>query len=99
MLKFDITNIPILAVTVSSDSLDEKQLYDLSYNTIEPQLERIQGVASASVGGGKVREIEVMADRTALRARGLGILDLVNSVRTSNPATRAAARPPPEESR
>jgi multidrug efflux pump subunit AcrB len=65
VLKFDITNIPILAVTVSSDSLDEKQLYDLSYNTIEPQLERIQGVASASVGGGKVREIEVMANRNA----------------------------------
>jgi hydrophobe/amphiphile efflux-1 (HAE1) family protein len=84
VLKFDITNIPILAVTVSSDSLDEKQLYDLAYNTIEPQLERIQGVASASVGGGKVREIEVMADRNALRARGLGILDLANSVRTSN---------------
>ncbi|HEX7508986.1 MAG TPA: efflux RND transporter permease subunit, partial [Polyangia bacterium] len=84
VLKFDITNIPILAVTVSSDSLDEKQLYDLAYNTIEPQLERIQGVASASVGGGKVREIEVMANRSALRARGLGILDLANSVRTSN---------------
>jgi multidrug efflux pump subunit AcrB len=84
VLKFDITNIPILAVTVSSDSLDEKQLYDLAYNTIEPQLERIQGVASASVGGGKVREIEVMANASAMRARGIGILDLANSVRTSN---------------
>ena len=84
VLKFDITNIPILAVTVSSDSLDEKQLYDLAYNTIEPQLERIQGVASASVGGGKVREIEVMANASAMRARGIGILDLANSVRNSN---------------
>ena len=84
VLKFDITNIPILAVTVSSDSLDEKQLYDLAYNTIETQIERIPGVASATVGGGKVREIEVMANRTALRARGIGILDLANSVRTSN---------------
>ena len=84
VLKFDITNIPILAVTVSSDDLDEKQLYDLAYNTIETQIERIPGVASASVGGGKVREIEVMADRSAMRARGVGILDLVSSVRTSN---------------
>jgi hydrophobe/amphiphile efflux-1 (HAE1) family protein len=84
VLKFDITNIPILAVTVSSDDLDEKQLYDLAYNTIEPQIERINGVASATVGGGKVREIEVMADANALRARGLGILDLANAVRTSN---------------
>jgi hydrophobe/amphiphile efflux-1 (HAE1) family protein len=84
VLKFDITNIPILAVTVSSDDLDEKQLYDLAYNTIETQIERIPGVASASVGGGKVREIEVMADRNAMRARGIGILDLVSSVRSSN---------------
>ena len=84
ILKFDITNIPILSVTVTSDSLDEKQLYDLAYNTIEPQIERITGVASASVGGGKIREIEVMANRTALRARGIGILDLANSVRASN---------------
>ena len=84
VLKFDITNIPILAVTVSSNELDEKQLYDLAYNTIEPQIERLPGVASASVGGGKVREIEVMADQNAMRARGIGILDLVSSVRNSN---------------
>jgi hydrophobe/amphiphile efflux-1 (HAE1) family protein len=84
LIKFDITNIPIISVTVSSDELDEKQLYDLAYNTVEPQIERLPGVASASVGGGKIREIEVMANRTALRARGLGILDLANSVRASN---------------
>jgi hydrophobe/amphiphile efflux-1 (HAE1) family protein len=84
IIKFDITNIPILSVTATSDSLDEKQLYDLAYNTIEPQLERISGVASASVGGGKVREIEVMANASAMRARGVGILDLANSVRMSN---------------
>jgi CzcA family heavy metal efflux pump len=84
VVKFDITNIPIVSVTVSSEALDEKQLFDLAYNTIEPQLERISGVASASVGGGKVREIDVMANANALRARGLGILDLANSVRASN---------------
>jgi hydrophobe/amphiphile efflux-1 (HAE1) family protein len=84
VLKFDISGIPIVSVTVSSDDLDEKQLYDLAYNTVEPQLERLPGVASATVAGGKIREIEVMADRNALRARGLGILDLANSVRASN---------------
>jgi hydrophobe/amphiphile efflux-1 (HAE1) family protein len=84
VMKFDITNIPIVSALVASQDLDEKQLYDLAYNTIEPQLERVNGVASATVGGGKVREIEVMTDRDALRSRGLGILDVVNAVRTSN---------------
>jgi hydrophobe/amphiphile efflux-1 (HAE1) family protein len=84
IIKFDITNIPVVSIAISSDSLDEKQLYDLAYNTIEPQIERLPGVASATVGGGRTREITVKADRDALRARGLGITDLVAAVRSSN---------------
>ena len=39
-LKFDLSNIPVCLITVSGGGLDEKQLYDLAYNTIEPQIER-----------------------------------------------------------
>src|SRR5574337_1886307 len=84
VLKFDVTNIPVLIVAMTADGLDEKQLYDLAYNVVEPQLERLRGVASAPLGGGKVREIEVMVRRDALRARGLDVVDVVNAVRTSN---------------
>jgi multidrug efflux pump subunit AcrB len=84
IIKFDVTNIPVLLVSMSGEGLDEKQLYDLGYNVVEPQLERIKGVASTPMGGGKVREIEVLVQRDALRARGLGILDVVNAVRSSN---------------
>ncbi len=84
IIKFDITNIPVAQVAINSDSLDEKQLYDLAYNVIEPQLERLPGVASATVGGGKQREIEVKVDRDGLRARGLAILDVLSAVRGSN---------------
>ena len=84
VLKFDISNIPVVAVAISGDERDERQLYDLAYNTIEPQLERIPGVASASVAGGKVREITVAARADALRARKLDLLDVVAAVRSSN---------------
>src|SRR5262245_57495981 len=84
IIKFDITNIPVVQVAMSGEGLDERQLYDLAYNTVEPQFERIPGVASASVGGGKTREIEVKANRDALRARGIGIMDLVAAVKSSN---------------
>ncbi|MFT3776145.1 MAG: efflux RND transporter permease subunit [Minicystis sp.] len=84
VIKFDVTNIPIAQVAVSAEGLDERQLYDLAYNVIEPQIERITGVASASVGGGKTREIEVLANAHALRARGLDLLDVVGAVRSSN---------------
>ncbi len=84
IIKFDVTNIPVLFVSMSAEGLDEKQLYDLGYNVVEPQLERIKGVASAPIGGGKVREIEVMVRNDALRARGIGILDVVRAVSSSN---------------
>jgi hydrophobe/amphiphile efflux-1 (HAE1) family protein len=82
--KFDITNMPVAQLAVTGEGLDERQLYDLAYNTIEPQIERLPGVASASVGGGLTREITVRTQRDALRARGLGILDLLNAVKSSN---------------
>lgn len=84
VLKFDITNIPVAQVVVEGEGLDEKQLYDLAYNTIEPQLERLPGVASATVGGGKTRQINVVADADQLRARSLGVLDVVSAVRQAN---------------
>jgi hydrophobe/amphiphile efflux-1 (HAE1) family protein len=84
ILKFDVSNIPVCLVSMSAEGLDERELYDLGYNVVEPQIERIKGVASAPIGGGKVREIDVLVSNDALRARGLTILDVVGTVRTSN---------------
>ena len=84
ILKFDVTNIPVVQIAMTGEGLDEKQLHDLAYNVVQPQLERLPGVASATVGGGKTRQIVVEAKRDALRARGLGLLDVVNAVRSSN---------------
>jgi hypothetical protein len=84
ILRFDLSNIPVALLTVSGGSLDEKQLYDLAYNTIEPQIERLGGVASASVDGGKVRQITVNLNRDQLYAKGLSVLDVVRAVNDSN---------------
>src|SRR5579875_2507429 len=53
VLKFDISNIPVVQVVVGGGGLDARQLYDLAYNTIEPQLERIPGVAHGFGNGGR----------------------------------------------
>jgi len=84
ILKFDVTNIPVVQVVVKGEGLDEKQLYDLTYNVIEPQLERLPGIASSTVSGGKQREIEVKVDPDQMRARNLGVLDVVTAVRSAN---------------
>ena len=84
IVKFDVSNIPVSFVTVSSEDLDERALYDLAYNTIAPQIEQIANVAAATVEGGKIRQININLDPALLSARGLSILDVVKSVKASN---------------
>src|SRR5213592_1504947 len=84
IVRFDLSNIPVALVTVAGGGLDERQLYDLAYNTIEPQLERLGGVASASVDGGKVRQITVNLNRDQLFAKGVSIVDVVSAVNSAN---------------
>ncbi|MCP9438490.1 MAG: efflux RND transporter permease subunit [Nitrospira sp.] len=84
IIKFDVSNIPVALVTVSGEDLDERDLYDLAYNTIAPQIEQIADVAAATVEGGKIRQININLDPALLGARGLSILDVVEAVKTAN---------------
>jgi hydrophobe/amphiphile efflux-1 (HAE1) family protein len=84
ILKFDLSNIPVCLVTLSGGGLDEKQLYDLAYNTVEPQLERLTGVASANVDGGKIRQITVNLNRDLLYSKGISVTDVARAVNDAN---------------
>jgi CzcA family heavy metal efflux pump len=84
IIKFDLSNIPVCNVTVSGGQLDERDLYDLAYNTIAPQLEQLPGVASATVNGGKIRQITVSVDRERMAAIGLSMLDVVRAINGAN---------------
>src|SRR5256886_259695 len=84
VLRFDLSNIPVCLVTASGGGLDERQLYDLAHNTIEPPLERLGGVASASVDGGKVRQITVNLKRGQLYAHRPSALGAGRAVNESN---------------
>jgi hydrophobe/amphiphile efflux-1 (HAE1) family protein len=82
-LRFDITNLPVITLAVSGD-MDQRDMYDLAYNTIEPQLEHLPGVASAQVTGGRIREIHVVLDRNRIQAIALPIADVLKAVANSN---------------
>lgn len=82
-LRFDISNLPVCTVVLSSN-MDERDLYDLAYNVIEPQIEHLDGVASAAVTGGRIREIHVVLDRNKIEALNLPLQDVTNAVAQSN---------------
>jgi CzcA family heavy metal efflux pump len=82
-LRFDITNLPVCNVAVSGN-IDERDLYDLGLNVIEPQIEHVPGVASAQVLGGRIREIHVTLDRDRLKALQLPVETVLAAVANSN---------------
>jgi CzcA family heavy metal efflux pump len=84
IIRADLSNIPVCLITVSGGGLDEKQLYDVAFNTIEPQIARINNVAAANVDGGKIRQIAVNLNRDLLYAKGLSVLDVVRAVNDAN---------------
>jgi len=84
IVKFDLSNIPVCILTVAGGALDERALYDLAYNTIEPQIERLPGVASANVDGGKIRQITINLDRDRLFSKGLAVSEVTKAVNDAN---------------
>ncbi|MGE5683065.1 MAG: efflux RND transporter permease subunit [Bacillota bacterium] len=83
VLRFDITNLPVCNIAVSGD-MDERDLYDLAYNNIEPQIEHLPGVASAQVLGGRIREIHVTIDRDRLQALQIPVAQVSSAIASSN---------------
>jgi CzcA family heavy metal efflux pump len=83
VLRFDLNSLPVCNIAVSGD-MDERDLYDLAFNVIEPQIEHIDGVAAAQVLGGRIREIHITLDRNRIQAMGLPIAAVLTAVANSN---------------
>jgi multidrug efflux pump subunit AcrB len=80
IIKFGAASLPIGTLTVSSESLDEKQVRDLAYYTVRPQLANVPGAFVAPSFGGTVRQISVFLDRERMMARGLSTQEIVGAV-------------------
>jgi multidrug efflux pump subunit AcrB len=84
VLQFDPSNAPVVQVAVYGGGLNGPQLYDYALNNIEPLLEGIPGVASASLNGGRQRQVNVVVDPVAAEARGVTSSDIAAAVSQSN---------------
>jgi multidrug efflux pump subunit AcrB len=84
VLQYDPSNAPVVQMAVWGGGLSGPQLYDYALNNIEPVLEGIDGVASASLNGGRQRQINVVVDPTRAKARGVTSTDVAAAVRQAN---------------
>lgn len=82
--KFSLDDLPIITMSISSDKLNSKDLYDLLDKKIEPIFSRVNGVAQVDLVGGQEREIQVNLDEKKLQGYGLAIGDVQQAILSSN---------------
>jgi multidrug efflux pump subunit AcrB len=84
VVQFNASSVPVLQISLSSDTLNEQQLYDYGIYRIRQQLAPIPGITLPTPAGGKYRQIMVDLDPSKLLAKGLTPLDVVNAVNAQN---------------
>ncbi len=83
VLKIDPNIMPILQISLSTSG-DLAELQSLAEDTLSQRLERLEGVASVSVGGKFINEIQIEVEQNSLASYGLNINQLAQIIGSSN---------------
>src|ERR1700681_4668476 len=84
VLRYGATDVPIIQLSLSSDSLPDTKLNDLGQNIIRPDLAVVHGAQVPYPYGGKPRVIMVDLDQQALASRGLSPSDVASAISQQN---------------
>ncbi len=82
--RLTFATFPILGYSLTSSTLSQTQLWELATYTLKPPLNRVDGVSTVTIQGGAVPEYHVVPNLARMQAAGVTILDLTNSIQTSN---------------
>lgn len=81
--KFDPNSAPIMAVALSGD-LPIRQLTHIADKVVKERLQRVNGVGSVEIIGGREREIQVYIDLDKLNGLGLTVQDVAQTIAGQN---------------
>jgi multidrug efflux pump subunit AcrB len=84
VIRYGATDVPIIQLSLSSNTLPDTALNDLGQNIIRPALAVVHGAEVPYPYGGKPRVIMADLDPQALQARGLTPADVSNALLTQN---------------
>jgi len=82
--RLTFATFPILGYSLTSDRLSQTQLWELATYQLKPPINRVEGVSTVTIQGGKVPEFHIVPNMARMQTAGVTILDLVNSVQASN---------------
>ena len=81
---FPILGYALTAEDRGANTVSQTTLWQIATYDLKPPLNRVAGVSTVVVQGGKVPEFHIVPDPARLQAAGVTVLDLVNAVQSSN---------------
>src|SRR6201998_1586109 len=82
--RLTFATFPIIGYSLTSDTLPPSKLWEIATYDLKPRINRLYGVASVLVQGGRVPEFQAPPDPARLQASGLTVTDILDAIRRTN---------------
>src|SRR5437016_636331 len=82
--RLTFASFPILGYSLTSDTIPQNKLWEIATYDIKPRINRLDGVASILVQGGRVPEFQVTPDPARLLTAGITVIDILEAIRRTN---------------
>lgn len=84
LLRYMADSVPLIQLSLSSDSLSESQLYDYGIFRVRQALAAVPGSTLPAPYGGKIRQLRVELDNQKLQSLSLSPRDVNNAINAQN---------------
>src|SRR6202162_4325549 len=82
--RMTLAGCPIIGYSLTSDTVPQNKLWEIATYDLKPRINRLDGVASVLVQGGRVPEFQVTPDPARLQALGITVTDILDAIRKTN---------------
>ena len=82
--RLTFATFPIIGYSLTSDTIPQNKLWEMATYDLKPRINRLDGVASVLVQGGRVPEFQVTPDPARLQALGITVTDILDAIRKTN---------------
>jgi multidrug efflux pump subunit AcrB len=84
IIEYNASNVPVLQLSIGSDTLPEQDLFNQTFNFLRPQLITVPGVQIPYPYGGKQKQVVVDLDPDRMYAYGISPGDVSNALAAQN---------------
>jgi len=82
--RLTFAEFPIIGYSLTSDTVPPDKLWEIATYDIKPRVNRLDGVATVIVQGGRVPEFQVSPDPARLLASAITVNDILEAIRRTN---------------